>query len=140
MVERQRIHDFQREEVPQCTYSFHRQKEEVEEFNHTKEELDEGFLAFLRTGAITLNTTKGIQTGKKIQQKSRELRGVGSDLKMSKTPEDAQKSIAEGLVVLSEVFLLMEEMMRRNIYVSASSGLFSDRAYTLLRKIEKKRR
>lgn len=91
---------------------------EVEEFNHTKEELDEGFLAFLRTGAITLNTTKGIQTGKKIQQ----------------------KSIAEGLVVLSEVFLLMEEMMRRNIYVSASSGLFSDRAYTLLRKIEKKRR
>ena len=113
---------------------------EVEEFNHTKEELDEGFLAFLRTGAITLNTTKGIQTGKKIQQKSRELRGVGSDLKMSKTHEDAQKSIAEGLVVLSEVFLLMEEMMRRNIYVSASSGLFSDRAYTLLRKIEKKRR
>jgi hypothetical protein len=37
---------------------------EVEEFNHTKEELDEGFLAFLRTGAITLNTTKGIQTEK----------------------------------------------------------------------------
>lgn len=113
---------------------------EVEQFSSDQEQLDESLVALIRTGAITINVAKGVQTGKKVQQKSRELRQVGLDLKRSKSLEDAQRTIAEGFETLSEVFLLMEEMLRRNAYISASSGLFSDRAYKILRKMEKKRR
>ena len=54
-----------------------------------------------------------------------------------KTHEDAQKTIAEGFRTLSDLFLNMEDMIRRNSYISASGGLFSDRTYNLLRKNER---
>ena len=105
------------------------------------EQLDEvSLLGLLRTGAITINTAKALQSGKKVQQHSRELRQVGAELKRDKTPEDAQKTIAEGFETLSKVLFHMEEMLRRNVYVSASGGLFSDRAYSVLKKMNQKRR
>ena len=65
--------------------------EEVKEFSNAEEQLDESILSFLRTGAITVNVAKGVQSGKKVQQKSRELRQVGLDIQRGKTPEEAQK-------------------------------------------------
>ena len=114
---------------------------EVSEYSEELEQLDEvSLLGLVRTGAITINTAKALQSGKKVQQHSRELRQVGSELKRDKTPEDAQKTIAEGFETLSKVLFHMEEMLRRNVYVSASGGLFSDRAYSVLKKMNQKRR
>ena len=105
------------------------------------EQLDEvSLLGLLRTGIITVNVTKTIQSSKKVQQHARKLRSVGNELQRDKTPEDANKTIAEGFRTLSDLFLDMEDMIRRNSYISASSGLFSDRTYNLLRKSLKKRR
>ena len=39
---------------------------------------------------------------------------------------------------LSDLFINIEDMMKRNSYISASGGLFSDRTYNLLKRIEKK--
>ena len=105
------------------------------------EQLDEvSLLGLLRTGVITVNVTKTIQSSKKVQQHARKLRDIGNDLQRDKTPEDAQKTIGEGFRTLSDLFLDMEDMIRRNSYISASGGLFSDRTYNLLRKKLNKRR
>ena len=59
------------------------------------EQLDEvSLLGLLRTGVITVNVTKTINTSKKVQQHARKLRSVGNELQRDKTPEDAQKTIA----------------------------------------------
>ena len=104
------------------------------------EQLDESLLGLLRTGAIAVNVRNSLQSGKKIQQHARELRSIGNKLSTRKDPEDAQKEVAEGFRTLSDLFLDMEEMMRRQVYLTASGSLFSDRAFNLLRKMEKKRR
>ena len=104
------------------------------------EQLDESLLGLLRTGAIAVNVRNSVQSGKKIQQHARELRNIGNKLSTRKDPEDAQKEVAEGFRTLSDLFLDMEEMMRRQSYLTASGSLFSDSAYKLLRKIERKRR
>ena len=104
------------------------------------EQLDESLLGLLRTGAIALNTRNSVQSGKKIQQHARELRNIGNKLSTRKDPEDAQKEVADGFRTLSDLFIDMEEMMRRQVYLTASGSLFSDRAFNLLRKIERKRR
>ena len=114
---------------------------EVSEYSEELEQLDEvSLLGLVRTGAITINTAKALQSGKKVQQHSRELRQVGAELKRDKTPEDAQKTVAEGFIAIGELFGNLEEMLRRNAYISASGGLFSDRSYSLLKKMQKRRR
>jgi len=104
------------------------------------EQLDESLMGLLRTAAIVVNVRNSLQSGKKVKQSAIELRRVGDKLKRDKTTEDAQKTIAEGFVALAKTFESLEEMLRRNAYISASGGLFSDRTYNLLRKMEKKRR
>ena len=104
------------------------------------EQLDEvSLLSLLRTGVITVNVTKTINTSKKVQQHARKLRSVGNELQRDKMPEDANKTIAEGFRTLSDLFLEMEEMLRRTAFISASGGVFSDRSYALLKKMNKKR-
>ena len=88
---------------------------------------------------ITVNVTKTINTSKKVQQHARKLRSVGNEPQRDKTPEDANKTIAEGLRTLSDLFLDMEEMIRRTAFISASGGVFSDRSYAILKKLTKKR-
>ena len=105
-----------------------------------EEQLDESLLGLLRTGAIAINVKKSLQSGKKIQQHAKELRNIGNKLSSRKDPEDAQKDVAEGFRTLSDLFIDMEEMMRRQSYLTASGSLFSDSAYKLLRKLDKKRR
>ena len=120
--------------------------QEIEDNKHLSdnldepEQLDESLLGLLRTGAIALNTRNSVQSGKKIQQHARELRNIGNKLSTRKDPEDIQKEVADGFRTLSDLFLDMEEMMRRQVFLTASGSLFSDRAFNLLRKIERKRR
>ena len=114
--------------------------QEVADYPEEQEQLDESLLGLLRTAAIAVNVRNTLQSGKKVQSSATELRQIGKRLKRDKTPEDAQKTIAEGFVALAKTFESLEEMLRRNAYISASGGLFSDRTYNLLRKMEKKRR
>ena len=111
---------------------------EVKEFSNDNNELDESLIGLLRTTAITVNVAKMIQSGKKVQQQSKELKQISDRLKVNKTKDDVQKTIAEGFIVLSLLFINIEDMIKRNSYISASGGLFSDRTYNLLRKIEKR--
>ena len=114
--------------------------QEVADYQEEPEQLDESLMGLLRIAAIAINVRNTLQYGKKVQSSATELRQIGKRLKRDKTPEDAQKTIAEGFVALSKTFESLEEMLRRNAYISASGGLFSDRTYNLLRKMEKKRR
>ena len=111
---------------------------EVKEFSNDNNELDESLIGLLRTTAITVNVAKTIQSGKKVQQQSRELKQIVNRLKINDTQEDTQKTIVEGLSKLSDLFINIEDMIKRNSYIAASSGLFSDRTFNLLKKIEKK--
>ena len=111
---------------------------EVKEFSNDNNELDESLIGLLRTTAITVNVANTIQCGKKVQQQSKELKQISDRLKVNKTKDDVQKTIAEGFSVLSLLFINIEDMIKRNSYISASGGLFSDRTYNLLRKIEKR--
>ena len=111
---------------------------EVKEFSNDNNKLDESLIGLLRTTAITVNIAKTIQSGKKVQQQSKELKQISDRLKVNKTKDDVQKTIAEGFSVLSLLFINIEDMIKRNSYISASGGLFSDRTYNLLRKIEKR--
>ena len=111
---------------------------EVKEFSNDNDELNESLLGLLRTTAITVNVAKTIQSGKKVQQQSKELKQISDRLKVNKTKDDVQKTIAEGFIVLSLLFINIEDMIKRNSYISASGGLFSDRTYNLLRKLEKR--
>ena len=111
---------------------------EVKQFSNDNNELDESLIGLLRTTAITVNVAKTIQSGKKVQQQSRELKQISDRLKVNKTQDDAQKTIADGFSVLSDLFNNIEDMIKRNSYISASSGLFSDRTYNLVRKLEKR--
>ena len=111
---------------------------EVKEFSNDNNELDESLIGLLRTTAITVNVAKTIQSGKKVQQQSKELKQISDRLKVNKTKDDVQKTIADGFSVLSLLFIYIEDMIKRNSYISASSGLFSDRTYNLLRKIDKR--
>ena len=86
---------------------------EVKEFSNDNNELDESLIGLL-------------------------LKQISDRLKVNKTKDDVQKTIAEGFIVLSLLFINIEDMIKRNSYISASGGLFSDRTYNLLRKIEKR--
>ena len=111
---------------------------EVKQVPNDNNELDESFIGLLRTTAITVNVAKTIQSGKKVQQQSRELKQISDRLKVNKIQDDAQKTIADGFSVLSDLFNNIEDMFKRNSYISASGGLFSDRTYNLVRKLEKR--
>ena len=111
---------------------------EVKEFSNDNNELNESLIGLLRATSITVNVAKSIQSGKKVQQQSRELKQISNRLKVNRTQDDVQKTIAEGFSVLSELFINFEDMMKRNSYISASGGLFSDRTYNLIKKLEKR--
>ena len=105
-----------------------------------EEVLNESLLALARTGVITVNTAKSIQTGKKIQTTVRRLADDADRLRGTKELEDIQKPLSDALQTIAEIFKLQEEMMRRNAYISASSGLFIDRTYKYLRKQDRRKR
>ena len=59
---------------------------------HDEKVLNESLLALARTGVITVNTAKSIQTGKKIQTTVRRLADDANRLRGTKELDDIQKT------------------------------------------------
>lgn len=114
--------------------------EEVKEFSNPEEQLDESLLGFLRTGAIAINTKKSIESGKKIKSSASKLKTIANRLQREDEPEKVNKLHADAFETIADLFIHQEEMIRRHAYLTASGSLFSDSAYKLLRKMERKRR
>ena len=70
---------------------------EVKEFSNDNDKLNESLIGLLRTTSITVNVAKTIQSGKKVQQQSRELKQIGNKLKIDKSQVEAQKILRKGL-------------------------------------------
>ena len=87
-----------------------------------------------------VNTTKGLNEVKKIKTLAKRLESDANDLRRSKTPEDTQKELGNALKTISDLFEMNAEIFRRILFVSASGGLFIDRTYKYLQKMEKRRR
>ena len=102
--------------------------------------LNESLLALARTGVILVNTTKGLNEVKKLKTLARRLESDANDLRRSKTPEDTQRELGNAIKTISDLFEMNAEIFRRLLFVSASGGLFIDRTYKYLQKMEKKRR
>ena len=54
---------------------------EVKEFSNENNKLNESLIGLLRTTSITVNVAKSIQSGKKVQQLSRELKQISDKIK-----------------------------------------------------------
>ena len=107
---------------------------EVKEFSNDNNELDKSLIGLLRTTAITVNVAKTIQSGKKVQQHSRELKQIVNRLKINNTQQDTQKTIMDCFSKLSDLFINIEDMMKRNSYISASVDYFQTEHIIYLEK------
>ena len=94
----------------------------------------------LRTGAIALGLTKIKQYANQIDGQVRNLKGDANQLKRSKTPEDANKVIADALGTIGNLFYLQRKMGMYDALTSAATGVGVDRGFKLLQKIEKEKK
>lgn len=102
--------------------------------------LNESLLALARSGVVLVNATKGLNEIKKFKTLAKRLESDANDLRRSKNPETTQRELANSLKTISDLFEMNAEIFRRMIFISASGGLFIDRTYKYLRKMEKRRR
>ena len=61
-------------------------------------------LLSLRTGAIALGLAKTKQYATQTDQQVRNLKGNSSSLRISKTPEDTNKNLADALETIGNLF------------------------------------
>ena len=94
----------------------------------------------LRTGAIALGLTKTKQYANQIDGQVRSLKGDANQLKRSKTPEDANKVLADALETIGNLFYLQRKMGMYDALTSAATGVGLDRAYKLLQKMDKEKK
>ena len=94
----------------------------------------------LRTGAIALGLTKIKQYANQIDGQVRNLKGDANQLKRSKTPEDANKVLADALETIGNLFYLQRKMGMYDALTSAATGVGVDRGFKLLQKIEKEKK
>ena len=105
-----------------------------------EEILQESIVSLLRTGVITVNISKSVSLGRKITQDAKNLARIGEKFRRDKDLEDMQKSISDALKSFSDIAIGLQDLIRRNSYISGAGGLFIDRTYKLLRKMDRKRR
>ena len=89
---------------------------------------------------VYVNISKSVSLGKKITQDAKNLARIGEKLRRDKDLEDMQKSIGDALKSFSDIAIGLQDLIRRNSYISGAGGLFIDRTYKLLRKMDRKRR
>ena len=94
----------------------------------------------LRTGAIALGLTKIKQYANQIDGQVRNLKGDANQLKRSKTPEDANKVLADALGTIGNLFYLQRKMGMYDALTSAATGVGVHRGFKLLQKIEKEKK
>ena len=107
---------------------------------HDDELLNESILGLARTGVILVNSTKGLNQVKKFKTLAKSLDRHATNIRNAKTPEDTQRPLSDAIKTIGDLFEMNADVLRRLIFISASGGLFIDRTYKYLQKMEKKRR
>ena len=93
----------------------------------------------LRTGAIVGFLGKTKQYANNFDGEWRRVRTDTNELKRSKTPEDANKHLADALDGISTELFLMRKMMMYSALTSASTGVGIDKSTKILQKMEKQK-
>jgi hypothetical protein len=91
----------------------------------------------LRTGLIGAGLGKTKQYANQIDARVRSLKGDAGKLKTSKTPEDSNKTLADALTTIGDLFYLQRKMGMYMALTAAATGMDSAKQTKILRKIEK---
>ena len=93
----------------------------------------------LRTGLIGAGLAKTKQYANQIDGQVRTLKGDAGRLKTSKTPEDANKTIADALGTIGNLFYLQRKMGMYVALTAAATGIDSANQTKILQKIKKEK-
>ena len=110
---------------------------------HLTEQPDDGEqellteLISLRTGLIAAGLAKTKQYANQIDTQVRQLKSNASSLRTSKTPEDTNRTLADALETIGNLFYLQRKMTMYDALTSAATGMDSAKQTKLLQKIEK---
>ncbi len=110
---------------------------------YLNEEPDDGEQDFLteiislRTGVIAAGLMKTKQYANQIDQRVRTLKSDADGLRRSKTPEDANKNLADALDTIASLFYLQRKMTMYDALTSAATGVGVDKGTKILQKMEK---
>ena len=113
---------------------------------HLNEEPDDGEqellteIISLRTGVIAAGLMKTKQYANQIDQRVRTLKSDADGLRRSKTPEDANKNLADALDTIASLFYLQRKMTMYDALTSAATGVGVDKGTKILQKMEKEKR
>jgi|TARA_B100001964_G_C13981399_1_gene486405 hypothetical protein len=113
---------------------------------YLNEEPDDGEQDFLteiislRTGVIAAGLMKTKQYANQIDQRVRTLKSDADGLRRSKTPEDANKNLADALDTIASLFYLQRKMTMYDALTSAATGVGVDKGTKILQKMEKEKR
>jgi hypothetical protein len=91
----------------------------------------------LRTGLIGAYLGKTKQYANQVDTQVRNLKGVGSSLKSSKTPEETNKYLADALGTIGNLFYLQRKMGMYIALTTAATGFDSASQTKILQKLEK---
>ena len=91
----------------------------------------------LRTGLIGAGLAKTKQYANKVDTEVRNLKGDAGRLKTSKTPEDTNKTLADALGTIGNLFYLQRKMGMYVALTAAATGMDSAKQTKILKKIEK---
>ena len=112
---------------------------------YLNEEPDDGEQDFLteiislRTGVIAAGLMKTKQYANQIDQRVRTLKSDADGLRRSKTPEDANKNLADALDTIASLFYLQRKMTMYDALTSAATGVGVDKGTKILQKMEKEK-
>jgi hypothetical protein len=116
----------------------------------TRQHLDEGtddgeqellneFIS-LRTGFIAAGLAKTKQYANKVDTEVRNLKGAAKGIRNPNTPEDTNKSLADALESIGDLFFYQRKMGMYVALTSAATGMDSSKQTKLLQKIAKEKR
>ena len=91
----------------------------------------------LRTGLIGAGLAKTKQYANQIDGEVRTLKGDAGRLKTSKTPQDTNKTLADALGTIGNLFYLQRKMGMYVALTAAATGMDSSKQTKILQKIEK---
>ena len=94
-------------------------------------------LIALRTGAIAFGLAKTKQYANRLDSEVRNLKSDANALGRSKTPENANKKLADALQTMGNLFYLQRKMTIYDALTSAATGVGVDGAKKILLKLEK---
>jgi hypothetical protein len=91
----------------------------------------------LRTGMIGAGLAKTKQYANNIDSQVRDLKGTASSLRGAKTPQETNKSLADALGTIGNLFFLQRKMGMYQALTTAATAFDSDKQSKILKKLEK---